>query len=564
MYALIAALPILVTVVLMAVFNWPAKRALPAAWVLAVLIAMFTWQMEFANVMAFSIFGFLKAFDVLIIIFGAILVLNTMKESGAMSTINAGFNGITQDRRIQALIVGWMFSAFIEGAAGFGTPAALAGPILVGLGFPALAAAAVCLIFNSTPVAYGAVGTPVNGAMATLSSNLEAVGVDKAQFLQSVTETTALLHFAGGIVIPIIALCVMTFFFGSERSVKPALQVLPFAIFAGLSFVVPQSLIAHTVGHELPSLLGALIGLAILVSAAKNGFLMPKENWDFGHCSTDAVMECDPAEEGKAEQPVGKASMSLFMAWLPYVIIAALLVLTRIPEFGLKGFLLGLSIQFPAVMETTAGADGPNLGYNLRWAYLPGTIPFILVALITHAMHGMSGEQVVRAWTTTAKQLVGAAIALFFGVAMVQLMLKSGMNGAGLDPMTTTMAKGLAALAGDAYFIVAPFIGVLGAFISGSNTVSNILFASLQFETANITGLNEVLIVSLQVVGGGIGNMVCINNIVAVCATLNIVGKEGMLLRTNVTPMIIHVTTVLIMAAILSAGMPELADMMAK
>lgn len=560
MYALIAAFPIVVTVILMAVFNWPAKKALPAAWILACIIAVTAWQMDIHNVIAFSLFGFLKAFDVLIIIFGAILILNTMKNSGAMDTINAGFNGITSDRRIQALIIGFMFSAFIEGAAGFGTPAALAGPILVGLGFPALAAAAVCLIFNSSPVAFGAVGTPVFGAMATLSTSLEQAGVDKDIFLQNIAEWSAMLHGFAALFLPLIALSVMTFFFGSERSIKPALAAAPFAIFTGLAFSVPMVSIAFLTGAELPSLLGALIGLGITVMAAKNGFLMPKEIWDFGHCSTDAVMQCDPSEENKEEQPVGEKKMSLFMAWLPYILIAVILVVTRIPAFGLKQVLVAQQLIIPDIL----GVEGLN--YGLKWAYLPGTIPFILVALITNVLHGMKGEQITSAWTTTAKQLVGAAIALFAGVAMVQLMLKSGVNGAGLDPMTTAMAKGFAALAGDAYVIVAPFIGVLGAFISGSNTVSNILFASLQFETAGLTGWSEVMIVSLQVVGGGIGNMVCINNIVAVCATLNIIGKEGMLLRTNVAPMIVHVSLVLTAAFLLGniLGFPDISTMMVK
>jgi len=281
MYAFLAFIPILVTIVLMTVFNWGAKKALPIAWAIAAVVGLTAWNIDLINVLGFSLFGVFKALDVLIIIFGAILILNTLKQSGAMATINNGFNGITKDRRIQVLIIAWMFAAFIEGAAGFGTPAALAGPLLVGLGFPPLAAAMVALILNSTPVAFGAVGTPVIGAMGTLSTNLNAIGADPALFQMELTKWTAFGHAIVGTFIPLIALGLMTRFFGKNKSFKEGIKVAPFAIFAGLAFTVPYLLIAMVFGPELPSLVGALIGLFIIIPAAKSGFLMPKDTWNF-------------------------------------------------------------------------------------------------------------------------------------------------------------------------------------------------------------------------------------------------------------------------------------------
>jgi lactate permease len=144
-----------------------------------------------------------------------------------------------------------------------------------------------------------------------------------------------------------------------------------------------------------------------------------------------------------------------------------------------------------------------------------------------------------------------APFAIFAGVAMVQLMLNSGVNGSGLDSMLSEMAKAIAGIAGNAYVFVAPFIGVLGAFMSGSNTVSNILFSSLQFETATILDMPQVLIVALQVMGGGIGNMVCVNNVVAACATVGVIGMEGKLIRRNAIPMVIYSLAVAIVIGIL-------------
>lgn len=529
MYALLAFLPILVAIILMTVYNWGAKNALPVSWLAATLIASLVWKMDLGSILGFSVYGLFKSFDVLIIIFGAILILNTLKKSGAMATINNGFNGITKDRRIQALIIAWMFSAFIEGAAGFGTPAALAGPLLVGLGFPPLAAAMIALIMNSTPVAFGAVGTPVFGAMSTLSVNLNAIGADVAAYQMELTKWSAAGHAVVGTFIPLLAICLMTKFFGEERSFKGGLEAAPFAIFAGLSFTVPYFAVATIFGPELAALVGAFIGLALVVVAAKKGFLMPKKTWDF-------PSKEDWEDDWKSKMDLGKASesnMSLLKAWTPYILIAVILVVTRIPSLGLKGFLAAQKITIPNIM-------GTGLDYSLKWAYLPGTIPFMLVAIITHFFHGMKAEEVKFAWKNTFKQISGAAIALFAGIAMVQLMLNSGTNGAGLESMLTEMARALAGISGNAYVFVSPFIGVLGSFMSGSNTVSNILFSSLQFETAAILDMPTVLITAMQVIGGGIGNMVCVNNVVAVCATVGVIGMEGKLIRRNALPMIIY------------------------
>ena len=152
MTALIASVPILLVVVLMIAFNKPAKIALPIGWVVALVIALAYWGQNFSTAAAWAIDGFLEAIGTFVIIFGAILIMNTLKHSGAVTAIQRVFNNVNPDRRIQAIIVGFVFAAFIEGAAGFGTPAALAAPLLISLGFPPLCAAIVALIYNSVPV----------------------------------------------------------------------------------------------------------------------------------------------------------------------------------------------------------------------------------------------------------------------------------------------------------------------------------------------------------------------------------------------------------------------------
>jgi lactate permease len=279
-----------------------------------------------------------------------------------------------------------------------------------------------------------------------------------------------------------------------------------------------MNLFAWIMGPELASMLAGFVGLIILVLAARKKFLTPKDNWDFG--------DKYKLETGNMEI---KSPMSIAKAWLPYIIIAGLLVLTRLPQLPFVGWIKSLTLTVPDIL-------GSGLNYVMTPLYIPGIMPFMFVAVLTIWLHKMDKEKVKKAWADTANQIAGAAIALIFGVAVVQIMLNSGNNTSGMDSMLTTIAKALANISGSAYPIFAPLLGVLGAFISGSNTVSNILFSSLQYETAKLLDISGVLIVSLQVLGGGIGNMICVNNVVAVCATVDITGKEGTLIKRNVIP----------------------------
>lgn len=539
MYALIAFIPIIVTVVLMVAFNWPAKRALPLAWILACVIAFAVWKMNIHDMAAYTITGFLSAFETLVIIFGAILIMNTLKRSGAMSAINGMFKGVTKDARILAIIIGWVFGAFIEGAAGFGTPAALAAPLLISVGFPPLAAAIVALICNSTPVCYGAVGTPTNTAFATVKDAVAAGGADPDTWKMALTKWSAISMAVGAFFIVFVAVCVLVKLFGKNKSFKDALPCIPFIIFTVAVFDIIYLLIATFIGPELVSLVAAVITLFVSIGAAKAGFLQPKETWTFTPEET-----WDRSWLSTTEVPEPKVSdMPLLKAFTPYIIIIAILVATRVCQNvgmgwanAMKAFTIG------------TGKSGVILGLNWNWAILwnPGVI-FIIVALLTIVIQGMKGSEVSGAWKDTGKQVSGAAIALLFGVAMVNIFRYTNVSSDVMDgSMLLIMARGLAALAGKAYVIVAPLIGVLGAFMSGSNTVSNTLFSSLQFETATILAMPQVFIVALQNNGGAIGNMVCVNNVVSACATTGTIGNEGKIIRTNIVPCIIYCAIVVI------------------
>ena len=535
MLALVAFLPIALTLVLMMVFNWKAKNCLMLSWALACVLAFAFWEIDVFSLIASSFYGLLSSVDVIIIITGAVLLMNTLKASGATAAINRGFRNISPDKRVQAVIIGFCFCSFIEAAAGFGTPAALAGPLLVSLGFPPLAAAMITLIFDSTAVSFGAVGTPVQMALSLLPKE-----VGTADFIAGISFWTALPHAVVALFLPLLVLLMTTRFFGPEKSFKPALEAAPFAIFGGLSFSVPYLITTLTLGYEFASLIGALCAIAITVVAAKNNFLTPKKSWDFG----DKTL-WDPEWRTTSKVSQAKESdMPLILAWVPYLLIAVILVLTRIPQLGIKGLLTGGA---PFVI-TVKNILGSSLNWSLKWAYLPGTF-FILIALLTNVMHKMDKEAVKQSWKDTIAQISGAAIAIIFGLALVQVL---SFTPEGSNSMMRTMAIGLSKVGQLAYVVICPFIGVLGAFVSGSATVSMTLFTNLQYDTASALDIAPVFAVAMQCVGAAIGNMVCINNAVAASATIGVTGREGKLIKLNVLPMLIYsVTTVAIFMVVI-------------
>ena len=552
MTAIIASLPILLVIVLMLAFNWSAKRALPLGWAVAVVIALLYWKQDFATAGAWAIDGFLEAIGTLVIILGAILIMNTLKHSGAVTAIQRVFNNVNPDRRIQAIIVGFVFAAFIEGAAGFGTPAALAAPLLISLGFPPLCAAIVALIYNSVPVVYGAVGTPTNTAHAVTVQAVEELGANGEAYRMALTKFSAISQATCALFIVFCGVFVMCKMFGKNKSGKEAFAALPFALFTAVVFDVVFLALAFFFGPEFPSLIGAIVTLFIVIIAAKAGFLCPKQVWDF-----EPRQKWDASWLSKQEvkQDVDNG-MSAVLAWVPYVLIALILVATRLNWFGLKTLLQGDA--FKVGISHILGNENVNWAWN--WGWCPGIFPFILVCILTFFLHRMPAKKVKEAFVDTFNQTLGAAIALFFGVSMVYIYRNTGMNAALTDQsMLFVMAEALAGIFKGAYVIIAPVIGVLGAFMSGSNTVSNTLFAGLQFQTAQLVKMSPVLIVALQNIGGAAGNMICVNNVVAACATTGTMGNEGKIIRTNALPCLIYcIIAILVLGGMIVAGMDPL------
>ncbi len=538
--ALVALSPIALALVLMIWLRWPATRAMPLAWLVTAVAGLLVWGMPLGLVSAATLAGFGNAVSVAIIVFGAVLLLYTLRESGAVETINCGFHGVSRDRRVQLVIIAMIFSAFIEGAAGFGTPAAIAAPLLLSLGFPPLAAAMACLVLNSFPVTFGAVGTPIWFGLKNLAPKVDTAigsgalpGVESfPRYLELVGQWAAIIHLPLIFIMPILVSMMLTRYFGANRSWREGMAIWRFSLLASVCFAIPYLLTAFFVGEEFPSLAGGLIALALVVPAARKGLLVPARTWDFAPQKSwepNWVGDIRPSETCEFTP-----RMSQLRAWLPYVLIGVILVLTRVQLFPFKAWLNALEIAFTGIL----GFE--SVSYSMKPLYLPGTIPFILVALLAVPLHGMSGRKVAAAWREALVRMRSPFIALLFAVALVEIFKQSAQNPQSYPSMPLAMAHAVAGGAGSLWPLFAPFVGALGSFITGSNTVSDLLFADFQYNIAEQLRLPSQIVVALQAVGGAMGNMVCIHNIVAVCATVGLSGQEGPLIRRNAMPLLVY------------------------
>ncbi|KKL17712.1 hypothetical protein LCGC14_2482820, partial [marine sediment metagenome] len=416
MAALVAIAPLLVVFLLLVFRRWPAKRTMPLAYLLTGLLAFFYWKVPTVRIAAASIPGLVIAASLLYIVWGALLLLFVLKHSGAVATIRDGFRNISPDRRIQAIIVAWTFGSFIEGAAGFGTPAAVAGPLLVILGFPPMAAVVVALTIQSTPVSFGAVGTPIAIGVDTglkgqplvtdfITRNSDVFSAPTLaenyhQLLMMITARVAVVH---GTLIPLFVVCLLTRFFGANRSWREGLAVWKFALFAGFAFTVPYVLLGVLLGPEFPSLLGGLIALGVTVTAARLGLFQPSHAWDFPpKQSWDPQWRSSfPAEDDKPH----RRKVSLWAAWTPYLLVGVLLVIARLC-LPVKDFIdsvqLGIDDMF-----------GTGIPASIAPLRLPGTI-FLVVSLCCVVLHRMNGREVYAALAESGRALRGAAVALAF------------------------------------------------------------------------------------------------------------------------------------------------------
>ncbi|WP_108945936.1 L-lactate permease [Shewanella halifaxensis] len=513
--------PIISVMLFLVLLRMPASKAMPISMVFTGLAAVFIWQMDTTFVAASVVEGLLSALTPLTIIFGAVFLLNTLKYSGAMDTIRAGFTNISGDARVQVIIICWLFGSFIDGSAGFGTPAAIGAPLLVLLGVPPIAAAVVALIADSTAVSFGAIGLPVlfgieqgltQGGSNMAAEQIAQHGGSFADFAQYIAMHMITIDLFTGTLIPLVMVAILTGFFGRNKSFKEGLAIWKFALFAGLAFTVPAWLINYFAGPEFPSVIGALVGMALVIPVAKKGYLLPKEQWnDF------AENDGQEREELNAE-----VKFSQLAAWAPYLIMAALLVLSRTVT-PLKAWLSSFNLSWTGLLGTELKAGFATL-------YAPGAF-FVLVCILGFFLFKMKSPAIKESISVSCKSMVPTIISLGASVPMVKIFLNSGENASGLASMPVALADTLASSMGAVWAWVSPIVGIFGAFLSGSATFSNMMFSGLQYSVADNIGANHALILAMQGIGANAGNMMCVMNVVAAATVVGMAGRESEIIR---------------------------------
>ncbi|SMF01611.1 lactate permease [Alteromonadaceae bacterium Bs31] len=494
--------------------SMPSYRALPLAALVLYFIMLIVFNQNPNALHAAVLDGLLVAWTPALIIAGAIFLFRAMEASGAQDVIRVWLNRLSDNPIAQLMIVGWAFQFLIEGASGFGTPAALAAPVLVGLGFPALRVAILCLILNSVPVSFGAVGTPTWFGLSEISmtsSELLEVGF-KSAWLNSI---------AAFFIVPIALLMVV--------DKKTIIKNSVFIVLSILSCTVPYIVITYF-SYEFPALLGGGVGLLLTVVLAYLGVGLQGPGGEKNRPSTEQAI----------------SGLQLLKAGFPLWGTVLVLIITRIPALGIKPLLqlsepnlavslgsLGELNVSAALVISLQGIFGTAQSWSHSLLYVPSLLPFGLVALITLQIHRQG--QVRDVFAGTVEQMKKPMLALLGALVFVKLMMMGGGESA-----VTLIGRNLAGLSGEYWQYFAAFLGALGSFFSGSATISNLTFAGIQDSIALELALNRTSILALQSVGGAMGNMVCINNIVAVASVLALADKEGYILKRTVVAMLVY------------------------
>ena len=507
--SLIALIPIIFFFLALAVFRLKGSVAGTITVVLALLVSLFAYKMPVLMAFASMAYGFLYGlWPIAWIIIGAVFLYKISVKTGQFDIIRSSILSITEDQRLQMLLVGFAFGTFLEGAAGFGAPVAITAALLVGLGFKPLYAAGLCLIVNTAPVAFGAMGIPIIVAG-------QVSGVDTMEISQMVGRQLPFM-------VPIVLFWIMAIMDG-WRGIK---ETWPAVIVGASSFAIAQYLTSNFVGPELPDITAAIASLISLTILFK--YWQPKHIFRFA--DQDATMNEDVAAQKQQKYTVGQIAK----AWSPFAILTVMVTIWSVKPFkdlfakdgALHDLVISIKVPFlhqmiqkmPPVVAEIKDYDAI---YKFDWISATGTAIFI-AALITIAYLKMKPKDAVVTFGETLNELKVPIYSIGMVLSFAFIANYSGMS--------STLALALAHT-GSAFTFFSPFLGWLGVFLTGSDTSANALFSALQATTAQQIGVPEVLLVAANTSGGVTGKMISPQSIAIACAAVGLVGKESDLFR---------------------------------
>ncbi len=526
MLILAALLPILVPIVLLSVFNMTARHSMIITATLVCIVAFFIWQMTPVAVAASGLQGIHRALTIIWILVGAITFLYVVRATGALDRIRRGFDVISKDMRVQVVVIGFAFLSLIEGVSGFGTPAIVVAPLLVALGFRPIVAVCITLVSDTVACTFGAVGTPLLVGL----ENTKSYGID---FILDVAKQVTAFDIVIATFMPIALVAILVGWFGEgskRQRLADIIDIAPWGLLIGLSYSATAFIVVRTIGVEFTAIVSGLMALVVALITLKFNILQPKNKLWHSKLAT--------SDKHKTFSQID-VTMPLWRAWLPYIMVIVLLLVTRVVP-GIKQFALSaIDLSWMHIL----GVGGISSSWQLL--YSPGTI-LILSALIALITQGGSAGVMMRSFGRAIKVACAASLTLIPTLIMVQVFTNSSFNAANFASMPVYIGNTLAQMVGQFWVIFAPLLGGLGAFIAGSVTVSNLTLASVQENIAYSADLPVNLVVALQILGAVAGNAIAVHNVVAVCSVTGLAGKEGFVIRRVLPVALIYVLVIVL------------------
>lgn len=496
---LLAFSPIAVVLVLMVGFRWGGNRAGPVGWLVAMAVAWFFFGAG-PGVLAYSqLRGVLLTLYVLYIIWMALFLYRVVDEAGAITVIGKGIVRLTADPTMQLLLLAWVFSSFLQGVAGFGVPIAVVAPLLIGLGFPPVVAVAAVAIGHSWSVTFGDMASSFQALIAATGLSGYELAPWSAFFL-------GVACFACGIA--------AAWTLDRGRSLR---QGWPALLLVGIVMAGVQAALAVSGLWNLAGFGAGLAGLAVGAVTAR----LPRYQ-----------QAAAPVVQGPAAPDRGKPALSLGLALAPYLCLIVVVTAAELwPWLNNVLDQVKIQVQFPELQTSYGWVTPAGPGRTISVFGHAGAL-LVYVSLAFYAVYWLTGHYTRGVGHRILQQTLHSAVPSSIGIAtMVGFAMAMDHSG-----MTYILAEGLARAAGRFYPIVAPFIGLLGAFMTGSNTNSNVVFAPLQMEAAKLLGINALLILGAQTTGGALGSMLAPAKLIVGCSTAGLAGQEGRVLKKTLGP----------------------------
>ncbi|MDO4781489.1 MAG: L-lactate permease [Candidatus Saccharibacteria bacterium] len=525
----IALLAIIVPLVTVVGLRMPARIGMTVSAVVVAVAAYVAWQMPPLHIAASAVQAVHRALTIGLILLGAVTLLRTLQATGAMDRIKAGFSVISADMRVQTVLVAFAFVSLLEGVSGFGTPAIVAAPLLLVLGFRPMTAAVLALLGDTIGCTFGAVGTP-------LIVGLENISQYSGDLVQQVGAQVTVIDMVIGVVLPVLLVAVLVLQDGGNKgraAWRDIMAVAPWAMMVGAVYVVSAFSVIRLIGPEFAAILSGAAALVVGMATARRGWLVPKAVWR--QAADDAPKATAASHKRPAQQ------MSLWRAWLPYGVMIGLLLLTRsVPVVKQATQQLQLSLH------DIFGVAGISSEWPVL--YSPGVV--LLLAAAVAALVGGSWPSFGRAARSSVVAVIGALSALVPTLIMVQIFSNSGLHGA-LPSMPVVIGQGLAQAFGEVWMSVAPVLAAIGAFIAGSATVSTLTMGPVQESIATMAGLPLVGVLALHMVGAAAGNIIAIHNVVSASTVVGLRHQEGAIIRRLIAPFAVYLGTAMAVGAVM-------------